>query len=288
LEGEDGVIVEPWQVQWNGLTMGDGTPYVVQSMNLGTAPDIRATDHSRGRQHGARLGEGFSAKRIITGEIEIGRDMADDVYEAFVQACNPVEGAEGILYGNVPGIAGSNEWMVRATLRNRSLPTDQDYAAGIGHAQLEWHAGDPRFYSTAQQSYETTTESSDEIGLAFPAEFPLSFGAAVVSGRILTSNVGNVAAPWQATIYGPVSSPYIELVGTGRRLTLNAEIGAGEWVTLDSDTGAVLYMGEVGRRSWLGTYSRWFSIPKGGAALRYGAAAEDGSRLVLTYRSAWT
>jgi hypothetical protein len=282
--------MNPWQIEWNGLRMGDGTPYVVQGMNLGTAPDVKVTDRSRGRRHGSRLGRPLMAARVITAEIEIARDMGDDVYPAFLAACtvaDDVSGEDGVLYGNVPGIAASNEWLTPCQLRRRALPTDQDYAAGLGHAQLEWHAGDPRLYSTALSTYQASPEATSSGGAAFPFEFPLSFGSAVLSGRIPVHNYGTAITPWTATIVGPVTNPYIELVGTGLRVTLNASIAAGEWVTLDSDTGAVLYMGTVGRRNWLGTFSRWFSLPKGGAALRYGAAEGDGSHLTLAYRSAW-
>jgi hypothetical protein len=281
--------MNPWQIEWNGLRMGDGTPYVVQTMNLGTGPDVKVTDRARGRRHGTRLGSPYLHGRAITAEIEIGRDMAPEVYERFLEACPVVDelSLESPLTGNVPGIAGSNEFRIDCQLRRRALPTDQDYASGLGHATLEWVAGDPRIYSNLAASYEAGTEEVGENGLAFPLEFPLSFGASVSSGIIPIHNLGNISAPWTARIFGPVSTPHIELVGTGLRLTLNATIAAGEWVDLDSDYGSVLYMSEVSRRNWVGTFSRWFQLPKGTSALRYGAAEGTGSRMTIAYRSAW-
>lgn len=279
-----------WQMSWDGFVMGDGTPYVIQkATGFGDSAPVRTSDVPRGRRHGSRTGDEYLADRVIAATIDVdGTTHNDGTYDELFASIVPGTTHTGELRGNVPGIAGGTEFVVFCRCRRRALPADQNYAAGIGALEVEWSAADPRIYAGTETTITIPVADQTAGGAAFPLEFPLSFGDAVAGGMAYPVNAGNFETPWRATIRGPVAYPRIENVYTGQTLRIDASLAAGEYIDLDSDSGAVLLNGEAPRQSWLGPLSTWWPLQPGMTAMRFAAGtASPDATLTLTYRSAW-
>lgn len=72
-------------------------------------------------------------------------------------------------------------------------------------------------------------------GVEFPVSFPTSFG---VQGTTVTvENEGDIAAPVQMSISGPVENPVVRNLTTGKHLALDLDIRTREKVEIDTEYG---------------------------------------------------
>ena len=116
-----------------------------------------------------------------------------------------------------------------------------------------------------------------------------TYGAAGESGRVSATNAGAAPAYPVLRLDGPVANPAIEQVNTGAGITLDATLAEGEFVTIDTRTRAVLYMGTSPRRSWVRAGSRWPLLMPGNNTFAYRGTALPGSPgqsslLTITWR----
>lgn len=277
-----------WQIEWAGLVMGDGTPYVIQSMTgLNDTPGVRSSDSARARAHGAWAGTDYSDVRSITATISVdGPHPNSALWDALSRALVIGQPGETPLTVKVPGLAQGRELIMFARCRNLSLPTDQDYASGVGAAAVQWVATDPRIYAATESTLTVGIASSSASGFPFPLTFPISFGGAATGGLVTANNEGEFPAPWVATIHGPVVGPRIENVTTGETLTFNGSLAAGETLVVSSADASVLLNGVASRYPWLAFGSQWFDLAPGVNELRFAGTSGTGS-LDLVFRSAW-
>lgn len=116
-----------------------------------------------------------------------------------------------------------------------------------------------------------------------------SYGSAGQSGRVTAVNAGSAPAYPVLRIDGPVANPSIEQTTNGAGLTLDATLGDGEYVLIDTRTRAVLYMGTSPRRNWLRSGAKWPSLTPGYNEFAYRGTALPGSPgqqslLTITWR----
>lgn len=277
----------PWQIAWKGLTMGDGTPYVVQSVTgLHDTPGVRTSDMDRARRHGAFPGSDYTESRVVVAEILVdGRHPNEAVWSAFSLAHVVGDEVETPLSFRVPGVAGGIEVVVFAKCRRLNLPTDRDYAAGIGTATVQWTATDPRIYSADEVVLFTAMATVAGTGRTYPLTYPRTYGGPISGGFITATNEGEFPSPWVAVIDGPVEHPRIENVGTGQTIAFNGTVAAGSSLVVDSDNRTVMLDG-ASRYHWLAPGSQWFDVLPGANTVRLAGLSGAGS-LTFTYRHAW-
>lgn len=277
------------QISWRSLLMGDGTPYVVQSVSgLQDSPGVRSGRTPRGRAHGSFPGPKYSEHRVITATIEIdgphqnGPTVWDDFSRAHITAIDEL----GEFHAKVSGVASGREVVLFATCEKLSLPVDQDYWQGLGHADVQWVADDPRIYDAVLSTVSTTVADTSGTGEPWPFDWPIDWGGTASGGTVTATNEGEFPAPWVATITGPVTSPRIEDAATGQVVRFDGSLAAGETLVVDSMAKSVLLGGTVSRYSWLRPQSRWFDLAPGANTIRFAASAGSGS-LTLSWRSCW-
>ncbi|WP_405554347.1 phage distal tail protein [Streptomyces sp. NBC_01171] len=272
-------------VQWGDLTFGPGTPYAVTALEgLDDLPEIRAEDVDRPGQHGDYTGPDWTGARVITMRLGLHTDSPDqlrDLSLALRAATQPQAQPAPLQFLQ----QGTLVW---AKVRKRSIPYDAEYLWSIGDAALEFYCADPYLYGLEEQSASTTTYSPS-VGRTYPMVHPRSYGTAGQSGRLTAANKGASPAFPVLRIDGPVASPAIEQVTTGGILTLDATLQAGEYLTIDTRSRAVLLMGTSPRRSWVRAGSAWPVLCPGVNELAYRGNALPGapgqsSLLTVTWR----
>ena len=278
-----------WTFTYNGLTIGgDGSPYqITQLTGLHDSPEIRTSDQTRARAHGLFAGTDLLGGRSLMAEIEVVAPHPDEtVWSDFSQALVPGQGDELPLVFQIPGVAGGIAVEVGARVRRLSLPVDRSYFFGHGSAAVEFVATDPRIYSQAATTQTVSQASVSGTGLVFPITFPLSFGGAVSGGQFVANNAGEFAAPWTATISGPIVNPVLENVTTGQTVAFTGSLTTGETLVISSIDHSILFNGTASRYSWLVVGSSWWELVPGDNTVRLAGTSGSGS-VSFTYRSAW-
>jgi hypothetical protein len=278
-----------WQIIYNSLTVGAGTPYVlVKVTGLHDTPNVRTSDQDRPRQHGQYPGADYHGGRSIQATVTIvaNPNTAATSWDAFSLAMVTGKKTESPLLVQIPGLASGRTLQIGARVRQLALPIDFDYRDGAGRAVVQWWATDPLFYDATPTTLSTSMASLSGGGRTYPHIYPRVYGGAVSGGTILASNAGEVDAPWQATITGPIDNPSIYNVSTGQTLGFTGSLLTGETLVLDSLEKSVLFAGTVSRYTWLTFVSQWFDLAPGVNQLQFTGTAGTGT-LTTTFRSAW-
>lgn len=285
------LITTDWQIEYNGVLLGDGTPYsLVQVTGLLEAPEVRTSDRSRLRRHGLTAGDDFLGGRAVAVTVEVysasdaafATDMA-----ALLAATVPGNSAGELpLVFQIPGVAGGGKRFVSARLRRRSAPVDLQYLYRAPVVELEFQTTSPYFVENALQT-ATSVLPSAAGGLTFNATFPLLFGAAATGGTISATNSGNFDTYPTFRIDGPVVNPRITNATTGETLALNITLATGEFLTIDSDQRTILLGGTASRYSSLDSSSVWWDLAPGTSNVTFRAATSTAAVLTMTWRSAW-
>lgn len=116
--------------------------------------------------------------------------------------------------------------------------------------QVALQAGDPLIYSTAEFSADTGTITAGAGSFSFPFGFPVGFGVTTYAVAAVVVN-GGTSPTWpRFLIYGPATSPAVQLAETGEMFTLmGLTIASGDYaevdvrqntITLNGDTDASL------------------------------------------------
>lgn len=278
-----------WTFTYNGLTVGgDGSPYqLMQVTGLHDSPEVRTSDATRARAHGLFAGTDLLGGRSLTAEIEVVAQHPNETYWSdFSRALVPGQTAELPLAFQVPGVAGGISVVLNARVRRLALPIDRAYFNGHGSAAVEFWATDPRIYSQASTTYSVNQAAVSGAGLSFPITFPLTFGGAVSGGQFVANNAGEFAAPWTATISGPITNPVLENVTAGVSIAFVGSLGTGETLVISSADRSVLLNGTASRYSWLVVGSSWWELAPGDNTVRLAGTSGSGS-VSFSYRSAW-
>lgn len=274
-------------LQWtyNGLTFGSSTDIdVIRVAGLG-GPAIASNDATRPQVDGLFPGVDLARGRTISFELEplAADDAALDALLASIRkATNPRRTGELPL---TMQLQGQTPRRINCRCRRREIPWDLTYLYRVPTVFLDFFATDPRIYDDTA-SNGSTAITVPGTGLAFNATPPFSFGGATSGGQIPVSNAGDFAAPWTATITGPVTDPRLDLLSTGQRLSLVGTVASGDTLTLDSQARSIILNGTASRYSMLQAGSQWFDLPVGSDTVTFGATSGTGS-LSLTWRSAW-
>jgi hypothetical protein len=278
-----------WTLQFNGITLGGATnPYQISAITgLHENPEIRSSDVARARTHGQFAGIDYLGGRDIAAAIEVrSPHPSNNIWQAFSQALVAGQTAEGLLVIQVPGLAAGATVQVNARVRRLALPMDRSYSLGVGMANVEWHCTDPRIYDNSLTSLSITQATGSGSGLTLPITFPITFGSGTSGGQATATNAGEFAAPWTATINGPVVNPRIENITAGLTLSFVGSLASGESLVVSSVDRSVLLNGTASRYSWLTSTSQWFDLAPGDSAIRFAGTSGSGS-MTFNFRSVW-
>lgn len=270
-------------VEFNGWAATGVVPKLTDLDGVESLTELRSGNQERGRDHGSVLGPLYAATRVITVEVTMHgspsslREQVDEL-----AAATALSSLERPLVWVLPGLSTLRRAMARCIAR--SLPIDSAFTAGRAVAVLQFEATDPRTYGNVEES-GTTGVAEASGGLGFPHGFPHGFGSAT-PGTIAVTNNGHAAAPWTATLTGPLTSPSISLVGTDGELELAGFVLAdGQTLELDSRRRTVVLEGTASRSGSL-TTRKWFDLPVGSSAVQLAAGAGTGT-LELRWRDTY-
>lgn len=241
---------------------------------------LRNGDIERARAHGNVPGPQFSTERVITATVPLFGSTLSDLEQA-MDAALVVRSDELPLLWR---LRGAEVRRVDARVREFAMAVDRDYSIGVSRAIIQFVASDPRIYANDLRSASTGVGSVTG-GQGFPLSFPHGFGTAT-AGTITAQNDGTSPAPWVATLTGPLTSPFIDLVGADGLLAFAGfELAAGETLVIDSLARTVLLGGTTSRFSALTTRD-WFDLPPGSSTVGLGAVSGSGS-LSLAWRDTY-
>jgi hypothetical protein len=255
--------LEDWQVQLGNLLMGPGTPYdIAEAEGLDELPDLRDDDEDRPGQHGQDSGPDKASGRTVDLALEVMGTDAVPYTTALADlrsATAPDEdGATVPLWFRLPG-----QPVLRLDVkpRKRRIPTNSEYEMGFAEADVQLRAPRPFAYG-AELTDSTALTSTGTGGLTYPLDYPLEYGDAGSTGRLVLTNDGTASSRQTYTAWGPFDDAGFELLdlATGRRLVYAAAIDEGSWVVINSANGRVLEQGTASRRYNL-TRAQWAPVP---------------------------
>lgn len=282
------LITATQQIEWRSTLWGFPATSVSIANLVGwlDLPAMRGSNAERPGRHGSLPGLKRAGERTI--EVEL-TDLVGDptvlpgIIAATALAEDPVEEPLVIWAGT------DAPQLVTARLERRSVPTDHEWSVGSVRAVLQWVATDPRRYSVAQHTQTVGLPAPVAGGLAWPAVWPLDWGAGVGGGQMVLSNVGSVPTwpVWQIT--GPITGPIITNTTTGDKLLFDPTwtLPAGQTVILSTDLRSVDLLGTSQRNRLL--TSQWFSFLPGSTTVAFTSVGsfDPAASLTAIWRDAY-
>lgn len=263
-----------WQMSYQGLTLGPGTPYALTGITGFAQPNLGFGDITRPRDVGEIIGLDFYDGRdiLISGDIVPDSTSLTHAIQALATSTNRTiadPGTEYPLWINYPNV-GTIGSMVR--LRKRDLPVDLQHVAGLASMNLQFHATDPRWYATP--SSLSTGLGSPGSGLSFNVGFNASFGGGGVGGFLTATNAGNYETRPILTITGPCINPSVTNATTGQSIAFGLTMATGDKLVIDTDFRSATYTtsGSTIASSRLGSLtagSTWFTLAPGSSTIQF-------------------
>lgn len=288
MEGD--LIVADWQQEYNGLLLGAGTPFELQSFKgLGSLPPVRSNSVPRfGSDGGTRSRHNLEGRELIgiwdilgaTSDDDF-RSYRDQLALAFAMINDP-DDVKPFVYQ----IPGRTKLRVYCRPIARNTDWDLDFAARYGMSAVRLEAADPYIYANTERSL-TLVAGTFSGGLDFPLTFPLHFGTAA-GGSGNAYNGGTSPAPWVVTITGETPGPKIILGETGESLDLSTlTIATGDTLVIDSKDRTILYNGTSSRRGLLTPASRWFFLNPGSNTVQFTPSGVSTGNMTITWRDTY-
>lgn len=291
-------MLEESQFELNGYRFGRDLPVEVTVFDAGM-PDVEVGDLPVPGQDGTVFGRDTKAGMDITFELSVNRRGPEQAKAEWAQLAArwDAESTRSRSRRVVPlRIRTPGNRTVVVYGRPRDLERTSNLALlKVGRVDLTgtFQAADHRFYAEDSEggahSITLTLVTDAGGGIRWPVEWPITWGSQGVRQDAVV-NRGD-APTWPViTFYGPVAQPSIELVGTGRRLSLDTTLAFDQSITLDTrpwertilrDDGASF--AGVARGAALSD----FRLPVGQTTLAYrGTDLSGQSRCVISWRDA--
>lgn len=266
---------------WRGLGFGLNTAYpVVAIEGVDDLPPVRAFDVDRPQTDGAWTGTDLLSPRKITMTLGIrgtnGADLESRRLSARLQ----------LGVSRVPELLTlPNGSVVYAKLRRAAMPSDMGHDWRLGEIITEFFCADPRLYAAAEQSVHLVAGAIRSDGRHYPRHYPAwtypAWLPSISDGQL--TNGGNVEAPTQWTIVGPLSGPITAEVVGRSIFTINADLLASDTLVLTRDQN--LLLNGITRRDLIAVGAAWPVVPPSMWTVRLTARIGGGSATV-TMRSA--
>lgn len=285
-------VVQPFQMNYNGLTIGAGTQYSITALSgLEDAAPMRITDLQKPADHGSYQGADYLDVRTVEIDVTIVSDSQAD-YEA---ASVALVSAFGYSANELPLLYAFSDSTKTKQVNCRpsklSLPRNGTYAGLAGDAVIQLIATDPRTYDSNLQILTCGLPGTGS-GIVWPISWPISWGMSTAGGVLELTNFGSIDAPFVATINGPVVNPRIVNGTTGQQMAFTITLGSTDQLVVDFGAHTVTLnpslSGGASRRGAVQPGSSWWTLPPAATTeiLFFGALFAAGT-LSCAYRSAW-
>lgn len=293
------LLEQQWEL--DGVTFGYGTGIEVREFEVGP-PDIETADLQLPGQDGTVFGRDTHSGRTLTWELFTARQWSaaqararwSELQSKWVnpalrlrpRTVMPLRmrlpgGQPVVVYGRPRRFEAPDAGMIRQ-----------------GHVELiaDFKCADAYFYDDsgeggARSVTLTLVADSSETGIVWPVTWPVVWGA---QGERQDTVVNSGDSPtWPViTFHGPVAQPSIELVGTGRRLSLDTTLASDRSITIDTRPWARTILRDDGA-SFAGVARgaslAEFQLPVGQTVMAYrGTDLSGQSRCVIAWRDAYT
>lgn len=250
--------MQPTSVLWRDLTFttgADATYRILEIEGWEGRPPTRYDKQLRARAHGAHPSAVWADERLptITGRCWSQEDR--DALFADLDRRFSLDGGEEPL---TVSVAGRTLTAGAQLLRFDPALVRDEWGIGRFGWVAQWRCPDPLRYGLPQ-AWQSTGLPTSGGGLTYPLTYPLSYGAAGVTGQVALTNDGTAPAPFVMEVRGPLPLGF-EVSAGGRRLRYETEVPAGETLTIDTATGSVLAQGTADRRTNL-TVADWMQVP---------------------------
>lgn len=152
---------------------------------------------------------------------------------------------------------------------------------------LQLVSPDPRRFSTSTKTSSATLTSPGSGGVTYAVTYPVSYGTPGVPSAVTMTNQGTADSDMLIVFQGPLSAPLLYNVATGDYIGYTQNLAAGDVVSIDTSSGAVLFNGSQFRVNL--TLSQWPVIPAGGTlnmAFRTSNPADTGT-CTITYTDSY-
>lgn len=208
-----------YQVQYNGITVGSGNPYVVENIDgLGTAP-LRIQDDNRGYIDGSYSGRDFYDGRVITIDILVVGDNSNSAQYYFNQLqLNWAPQSLGYYVDPTVGVAQPNalqqlafrltsatgDKVIWVRPRGITVSIDPEFTYGYIKCRAEFYAPDPRYYDSSATTVSGTSVSVTNSGWAISCPVITIASTTATSGSITdgttTMSFANITTGQNLTI----------------------------------------------------------------------------------------
>lgn len=267
-----------------GTVDSDGTAWVLQTLEGWDSPEIRAEFTDREADHGAWASPVYLGSRPVTlaGTIvAASRGLLESAMERLRAAASLTDTVLTVW----------ETMSKQATVRRSGKLLVQYVTDTVATYSVMVTAQDPRRYSSSTQS-GTTGLPATTGGLSFPAAFPITFSATVVSGQINAVNAGSADTRPVLTITGPVVAPVIAALypdGSVRQLIYSLDLVTGDVLTIDTDAHTVVLNGNTSRRRFMTVAGGWPTIPAASSVnYQFQSSAYNATAMLsAAWRSAW-
>jgi hypothetical protein len=277
---------------WQGNVTDDwGIDWIVESEDgWSSSPAIRALMEDKTSGDGTWNGPGAYGARVITLG---GKALASDRV-SMLMAKDRIRACMGPR--NFVPIQVDEAHMSRmALIRQSDVLTITDSGAYAFSWSMIMTAPDPRRYATSPTTGTTGLPTVNTMGRTYNEAFPVLYGGGSSStGSVAITNYGDFdEAPAVITFNGPIVTPRVAHVPTGRILTFNITVAEGDTLVLDLANQTVLLNGTANRKSSLTPSSAWFMLRPGENELQFRgqagtSAAGTAPTMTVTASSAWT
>lgn len=278
---------------WMGNALDEqGVTWIVEKEEgWSSSPPTRPTIEDRQNADGAWSGPGFYGPRVINLS---GRAIAPDRL-TMLAAKDRIKAS---INARAPGLLQVDE----AHLSRMSMVrlTDRidinDETAQVFNWGFTLTAPDPRRYAIESVTASTILPTGLTAGFTFPAGFPLLFGglpSGGTTGSVFVTNDGDFDyTPATIVFSGPIASPSVAHVESGRTLTFDLTLAADETLVIDLLRQTVLLNGSANRAYTRAAGSAWFWLQPGSNQLVFAgspsASPPPDPSMTVTAASAWT
>ncbi len=275
--------LQDWQMSYNGLTIGAGTPYVLQHAQGLSGPKIRSQDEPRARDLGSYIGFDVYGSRTFNLSLFVvsdGTNSLETLLYNLATAFTPQPNNELPFYIKLPTLP---QLAIMSRVKRREYPIDLAFgAAQTANVALQLESTDPILYEAPTQSTSSGL-GTPPAATQFNITFPMTFGGGSLN-YISVTNTGNYNVRPIIVFTGPLTNPYIsnssvsgnpELSFTNPTQT-GYTLNAGDTLTIDTDAHTIIYTPSgssfgANYRSWLVFGSTWFDLIPGTNNLYFGS-----------------
>lgn len=269
-----------YQHQLGAVLIGRGTDITIRAIEGLGQPPVRTADIDPPGEDGTWLGADYYSGRTV--KIDAAIKIVEDVPGVLTTSAalqddadsDTVRGQGGTTMDLRLKFPGRDARVVRGRLR-KFEPDFTQVIHGYAPLDIEFQAQDHLYYADTPESTSMPLGSLTEGGMTFPLMFPFTIaGSASAIARPGYLQVAGTKATWPVLrVNGPCANPTITHVASGRSLTVQTSLAAGEWVEIDTRPGWRTVLRESGGGAPLTPASRidQFTLTPGLNEIRWSA-----------------